>query len=204
MRIVWSLFEHGGFVMWPLLLTSLVSVAITIERAIFWCRAVRNENKEKLSRALDILTTGDIGQALGILRDQNDISARVVRSGLEEKDHGFSETMEIQASSEIGEMKKGLGVLDTIVTMAPLLGILGTVLGIIESFNLLGDRGIHDPKAVTAGIAQALITTAAGLTIALMTLIPLNYFMARTDKAAKAIERICTRFEIAFKKCVKQ
>jgi len=94
-------------------------------------------------------------------------------------------------------MKAGLPVLDTIVTMAPLLGILGTVIGIIASFDLLGAAGIEDPKAVTGGIAQALISTAAGLTVALVTLVPFNYFVARTQREAERIARAATQLEIA-------
>jgi biopolymer transport protein ExbB len=80
--------------------------------------------------------------------------------------------------------------------MAPLLGILGTVLGIIASFDLLGASGIEDPKAVTGGIAQALITTAAGLAVAIVSLIPLNYFVARTQRETRRLEQIATQFEV--------
>ena len=80
------------------------------------------------------------------------------------------------------------------------LGILGTVLGIIASFQLLGSGGIQDPKAVTGGIAQALLTTATGLAVALITLVPYNYFVARVESAARTIETMATRFEMAFRK----
>ena len=110
------------------------------------------------------------------------------------------ESIEIAAEDEMERMKQGLNVLDTIITLAPLLGILGTVLGIISSFELLGDSGIEDPKAVTGGIAQALITTAAGLSIALVTLVPFNYFVAKVNKAAKEINKMTARFEAAYQK----
>jgi biopolymer transport protein ExbB len=113
----------------------------------------------------------------------------------------------VQANQEVERMKKGLGFLDTIVTMAPLLGILGTVLGIIQSFDLLGSTGIQDPKAVTSGIAQALITTAAGLTVALLTLVPFNYFVSRVEASARRIAKIGTQFEVACRRgrvCAKE
>ena len=91
-------------------------------------------------------------------------------------------------------MKRGLNVLDTIITLSPLLGILGTVSGIIGSFELLGDMGIQDPKAVTGGIAQALITTAAGLSVAIVTLIPYNLFRQAKSKTSQSVNKICTHF----------
>jgi biopolymer transport protein ExbB len=107
--------------------------------------------------------------------------------------------MEVAAEDEIERMKRGLDILDTIITMAPLLGILGTVLGIIDSFDLLGNSGIENPKAVTGGIAQALITTAAGLTVALMTLVPFNYLVAKVKKETKEVNKIMLRFEAAYR-----
>ncbi len=94
----------------------------------------------------------------------------------------------------------GMNILDTIITMAPLLGILGTVLGIIESFDLLSLSGIQDPKAVIGGISQALITTASGLTVALATLIPFNYYSVRVGRATRRLEKTGTRLELAYLK----
>ena len=79
-------------------------------------------------------------------------------------------------------------VLDTIITIAPMLGILGTVTGIIASFDMLGLAGVEEPKAVVAGIAQALITTAAGLGISIATVFPYNYFSARIEAAQEELE----------------
>jgi biopolymer transport protein ExbB len=99
-------------------------------------------------------------------------------------------------------MGRFMGVLDTMITVAPLLGILGTVLGIIESFSMLDSFGIENPRAVTGGIAQALITTASGLTIAIVTVFPYNYFNSRMEKAAKIIEKYATSFEIVYERIV--
>ena len=91
-------------------------------------------------------------------------------------------------------------VLDTMITVAPLLGIFGTVIGIIGSFEALGTAGIDQPQAVTAGIAQALITTAAGLGIAILSVFPYNYFNSKVEKAVLNIEKYATSLEIVYEK----
>jgi biopolymer transport protein ExbB len=93
-----------------------------------------------------------------------------------------------------------MAVIDTMITVAPLLGIFGTVTGIILSFEMLGSAGIEHPQAVTAGIAQALITTAAGLGIAILSVFPYNYFNSRIEKAALDIEKYATSLEIVYEK----
>ncbi len=86
------------------------------------------------------------------------------------------------------------------ITVAPLLGIFGTVLGIISSFEMLGTSGIADPKLVTSGIAQALITTATGLGIAIIAVIPYNYFNSRINHAIHIMEKYATSLEVVYKK----
>ena len=110
------------------------------------------------------------------------------------------EDIQMFINSQGGQITAGMAILDTIITMSPLLGILGTVTGIIASFDFLGQAGVEDPKAVTGGIAQALITTATGLTIALATIIPYNYFVVKLERAARNIEKCTTSFEIFHKK----
>lgn len=200
-----EMFLKGGPLMWPLLLCSILSLAITIERLVFWLRERRLQDEERLIKMLDRIETGDCNALLpsnegrAVSRRSLDYLARVLVSGVNHRNLGLRESIEIAAEDEMERMKQGLNILDTIITMAPLLGILGTVLGIISSFDLLGHSGIEDPKAVTGGIAQALITTAAGLFIALMTLVPFNYFVAKVNRAAREINRIAARFEAAYK-----
>ena len=90
--------------------------------------------------------------------------------------------------------------LSTIITAAPLLGILGTVIGIIVSFDMLGTAGIEDPRAVTSGIAQALLTTAAGLGIAILSVFPFNYFNSKVENATQLFEKYATSLEIVYEK----
>ena len=112
----------------------------------------------------------------------------------------MAKAMETAATDEIDRMRRHLPILDTIITVSPLLGIFGTVIGIILSFEILGSVGIEEPQAVTAGIAQALITTASGLGIAILSLFPYNYFNSRVEKAAAYIEKYATSLEIVYEK----
>jgi biopolymer transport protein ExbB len=112
----------------------------------------------------------------------------------------MAKAMEAAAVDELKRMRRHLGVLDTMITVAPLLGIFGTVIGIITSFDVLGSTGIEHPQQVTAGIAQALITTATGLGIAILSVFPYNYFNSRVENAAHAIEKHATMLEIVYEK----
>lgn len=201
--MVYDLFVKGGPIMWPLLVCSLVSVTVIIERAIFWWRQDKRRKSMLVEEILHHTESGNFEGAI-IGSGISDVVVRVLTSALVHKDDGPLENMQIAAQDEIEGMKRGMGVLDTIITMAPLLGILGTVIGIIESFNLLGLTGIEEPRAVVGGIAQALITTAAGLSVALITLIPFNYLITKVDKAAKNLEKTIARFEVAYKKGMKR
>ncbi|WP_456473207.1 MotA/TolQ/ExbB proton channel family protein [Desulfolithobacter sp.] len=97
-------------------------------------------------------------------------------------------------------MSRFMTLLDTMITVAPLLGIFGTVLGIISSFKMLGSAGIADPKLVTGGIAQALITTATGLAISIITVFPYNYFKSRIEHAIHIMEKYGTSLEVVYEK----
>jgi biopolymer transport protein ExbB len=108
--------------------------------------------------------------------------------------------MEAEADLTVQRMQRFMPVLDTMITVAPLLGILGTVIGIIDSFQMLGTSTIGDPKLVTGGIAQALITTAAGLGISIVAVIPYNYFNSRINQAMHVMEKYATSLEVVFRK----
>lgn len=93
-------------------------------------------------------------------------------------------------------MRRYLGVLDTTITLAPLLGIYGTITGMIRAFGFLSRSGLPDPQLVASGIAEALITTAAGLTIAILAIPPYNFFASKTEEMAHDIERHATALEL--------
>ncbi len=186
--------------MYPLLVCSVIALTFSIERLFFWIKEKRARNTKLLIDIMKVTETGQYDNALRLGSKSKDHVIRVICNGLAHIEFSMINALEMAAGDEISRMKRGLVVLDTIITMAPLLGILGTVTGIIESFDLLGLQGIADPKTVTSGIAQALITTATGLTVALITLIPHNYFVHRVERAVRYLNQIGTQFEMAYKK----
>lgn len=183
--------------MWPLLVCSLASVTVTIERLLFWWRIRRRQADGVIEDILRLAGEGDFAHAIARGEGARDYIAHVLAAGLAHRDHGLAEGLQVAAQEQIERMKRGLGLLDTIITLAPLLGILGTVLGIIESFDVLAEAGIGDPRAVTGGIAKALITTAAGLSVAIVTLIPYNGLKSAVGRAAGLLENAATRLEVA-------
>lgn len=192
-----DLLTKGGPVMWPLLLCSLVSVTVTIERLIWQWRQRRLHRGGLDEQIIEHAEQGRFEHAVTIGEHGRDPAVLVLVAGLRHQAHGLTDAMQIAARSHLTRMKRGLNILDTIITLAPLLGILGTVTGIIQSFDLLGQAGLEQPQAVVGGIAQALITTAAGLTIAVCTLIPFNWFVSRVEGSAADLETLATRLEIA-------
>jgi biopolymer transport protein ExbB len=188
---IFGLIERGGFVMWPLLIVSVISVAITLERLWFWGRLNSGRETARIRKLLRALRNGDRTRAEECLEEPGGVYDQLARKMLEE---GPDDAIALETIEDLrGVTERFSGVLSTIVTASPMLGILGTVTGIIESFELLGGaRTIVDPRDVSGGIAEALITTAAGLIIALGTLFPYMIFKTQSDRALGRFEAIVT------------
>lgn len=195
-----ELIQKGGVLMWPLLACSLITVAIVVERLIFWAGVYLGRNQSQINQIFEQTELGDFETAVAAGRKTRCMTCRILSAGLAHRNYGLIENLEAAAGAEIAAMKRGLSVLDTIITLAPLLGILGTVSGIIASFDLLGQAGIEDPKAVTGGIAQALITTAAGLTVAIITLLPYNALVRKVEKVTHYLEKMCSCYVVTVQK----
>jgi len=196
MQTVWHLFQSGGPVMWPLLACSIITLTVILERAFFWIGLERKRNRPLMNEVLEIARYGDWERIKAQTAGCRDHVIRMLAVGMLHREFSLSKAMEAEAEATLKKMRRFMTVLDTMITVAPLLGIFGTVLGIITSFNLLGASGIEDPKAVTAGIAQALITTATGLGIAILAVFPYNYFNTRIEEAAHVMEKYATSLEI--------
>lgn len=195
-----EIFKSGGPVMYPLLACSVIALSVIIERSIFWLRVDIQRNRPLVEEVLELCRDGDWNAVKQKATDSENSIIRILISGILHRDFSMTKAMEAAAADEIKRMRRYMGVLDTMITVAPLLGIFGTVIGIIISFDMLGAAGIEDPRAVTSGIAQALITTASGLGIAILSVFPYNYFNSKVENAAQLIEKYATSLEIVYEK----
>jgi len=193
-------FYQGGPIMYPLLFCSLLSLTIVVERTLFWIRERGNRDIRGLHRFMDLVEKNKLEEAREIAETTRDLIIRVMVCGMVHREFSVRDALQMRADEEIARMRRYLPVLDTMITLSPLLGILGTVIGIIYSFKMLGSVGVDNPRLITAGIAQALITTAFGLIIAILSLIPYNYFIAKVEKAAHEVEQYGTNLEIIINK----
>ena len=198
--MMWHIFDKGGPVMYPLLACSILALGVVIERAIFWLNLAIKSQPALVDEILELSRQGDWESIKNKTVHTKDYIIKILVSGILHKEFSMIKAMESAAADEIKHMRRFMGVLDTMITVAPLLGIFGTVLGIISSFEVLGSAGIEHPQEVTSGIAQALITTAAGLGIAILSVFPYNYFNSRVENAAVLIEKYATSLEIVFEK----
>ncbi|NOR23818.1 MAG: MotA/TolQ/ExbB proton channel family protein [Desulforhopalus sp.] len=186
--------------MWPLVLCSLIVTTVIVERTIFWLTLERYRKKNLMDQILTLAESGKWEEIREKTNTTKDHIIRILVVGILHRHYDMARAMESETEMLMQRMHRFMPVLDTMITVAPLLGILGTVLGIINSFNMLGNEGIADPKLVTSGIAQALLTTAGGLIISIVALIPYNYFNSRIDRAIHIIEKYATSLEVVHKK----
>ena len=188
--------------MYPLLVCSILVLTVIIERTIFWLSIDLGRDPKLLDEVMELCRIGDWQSVRHRVSGSKDYIIKVLVSGILHRQFSMIKAMEAAAVEEIKQMRRYMGVLDTMITVAPLLGILGTVLGIIDSFEVMGTAGIEHPRLVTAGIAQALITTASGLGIAILSVFPFNFFNSRVERAAMNMEKYATSLEIVYKKLV--
>jgi len=191
-----GLFVKGGLVMWPLLLASIIAVSVVIERLTFIVKIKKSRDPETVQHILKHVEHGDIPQAIISGQSSQDFVARTLIYGLTHQEDSFTNALLLAANKELKRFNQGLSVLDTIITLAPLLGLFGTVTGMINAFGLLGNAGLEAPTVITGGIAEALIATAFGLIIAIMALIPFNYLTSMLEEARHDIEDSATHLEL--------
>jgi len=193
-------FYQGGPVMYPLLLCSLISLSLIMERGLFWIREKKTRDRKRLDDFMELIEKNRFEEARTLTRDTRDCVIRVMVCGVVHREFSLRDALRMSADEEIARMRRYLPIIDTMITLSPLLGILGTVTGIIYSFHMLGTAGVEHPSMITEGISQALLTTAFGLTIAIFSLIPYNYFLSQIEKTTQEIEKYGTNMEIIFEK----
>lgn len=196
-----ELFVHGGWIMWPILLTSFVAVTAVVERIIFLVAENFRRQPALVEQMLEKVEAGDVEGAVKIGQPSKDYVARVLVYALTHRDHSLTNAFTRAANQELNRFQGGLAVLDTCITLSPLLGLLGTVLGMMNTFGALGDGDIAaNAGKITGGVGEALIATAAGLAIAITGLLPYNVLNVRVEQARHNITDAANALELTMKK----
>jgi biopolymer transport protein ExbB len=195
-----ELFASGGPVMWPILIVLTVGITVIVERFLFIINENRRSEPEVVSRMLESVEKGDINGALTVGKKSNDTVARIVTYSLTHLD-SITPAFFRAASQELARYQQGMATLDTCITAAPLLGLLGTVTGMMRTFGSLGTGDIGAAAGqITGGVAEALIATMTGLFIAIICLFPYNIMNARTEQMKQEIADASHALEILMKK----
>ena len=192
-----ELFHKGGPIMWPILACSLLALTVVIERLIFIIMEMVRRQPRVVDVMLDAVGQGDSERAVQLAAGSRDFVARTLAAApSHRREKSVSSALLRAAEQELARYNRGLSILDTIITLAPLLGLLGTVTGMIRSFGMLGGAELGAPAAISGGIAEALIATAFGLAVAITALIPFNYLNARLEHARREIQDAVAHVEI--------
>ena len=189
------IFEKGGPIMWPLLAVSILALATVIERIFFIANERRKRDMRGLSALLSAVENGDIERAVRIGETSKYFAVRALGWALGHRERSLSSALLYANARELKRFSRGLPILDTAITISPLLGLLGTVTGMMSSFALIGGE-LSAPAAITGGIAEALIATAFGLGIAIVALIPFNYLSNRVEEIRHELEAAAAQLEL--------
>jgi biopolymer transport protein ExbB len=195
-----ELFIHGGPIMWPILLVSFLGLTVIVERLIFIMRENSSREQEVVEKMLDGVERNDIEGAIAIGKKSKDFVARILVYALSHRSSSLSNAFIRASGQELNRFQQGMATLDTVITAAPLLGLLGTVTGMMRTFgNMTGDLATAAGN-ITGGVAEALIATACGLAIAVTGLLPFNYLNARAEEAKHEVADAANALELIVKK----
>ena len=188
-----EIFEKGGFLMYPIFICSLVAVTIFFER-MFYLKSVKTKSNRFVLRVKNLVKKGSIELAISACRKSPTPISKIMLAGLVKFGQGrdeMKEAIEDSANQEIPVLERNLSTLSTIGNITPLLGLLGTVFGMVKAFNVIAVMGVGKPEALAGGISEALLTTAFGLSIAIPTIVVYNYLSHRVDKLIREMEVNC-------------
>jgi len=190
---MFELFNKGGFLMYPIFFSSLLAIAIFFER-MFFLKSIKTSTRKFGNRISDLIRKGNINFAISVCRKNFTPISQIILAALLK--HGSSreeikEVIEDTARHEITILERNLPILATIGNIAPLLGLLGTVFGMIKAFQVVSVVGVGNPGALAGGISEALLTTAFGLSVAIPTIVAYNYLAHRVDRQIKEMESTC-------------
>ena len=195
-NVVIDYFLKGGPIMYPILIVAIVAVCVVGERMFWWLRLNMRRDPETLEKVLAAMENGDFKAATALAKDSDDPVVRMVWHGLNHYQHSSMQgALQVAAGIELQKAGRFLTVMDTLVTLAPLLGLLGTVTGLMASFQAIGGEELVVQK-ITGGIGEALIATMCGLAIAIIALIPFNFFTGKTARLQFEMETAATNVEV--------
>jgi len=186
-----EIFQSGGLLMWPLLFCSVIAIGIILEK--FWMLKVNSVVPSKLQSQITELIEADVLEAHKVeaLRRHSALG-EVLASGIRNRAHGrdhMKQGIEESGRFVVHRLSKRLNALGTIASVSPLIGLLGTVVGMIQVFAAIRNSGVGDPTVLSGGISQALITTAVGLAIGITTLLFFRFFKGRIEQISIMLER---------------
>lgn len=188
-------FKKGGPIMWPLLLASVLALGTVMDRIFFLVYEKQNRDQNALAQFFEAVRQGDLERAVARSDTSKFYVVRALGYALQNREKSVANALLYAREQEMKRYRRGIPALDTIITLAPLLGLLGTVTGMMGSFSLIGGE-LSTPGAVTGGIAEALIATAFGLGIAITSLIPFNFLNNRMEAANTELESAATQLEL--------
>jgi biopolymer transport protein ExbB len=188
-------FRKGGPIMWPILIVSIIGLTVVIERIFWWGGRWFRRDPKRIEKVFTAIEVGDVAEASRLCRGSRDPVLRMMWNGLNHQHASLQGALQVAAGIEIKRAGRFLVVMDTLVTLAPLLGLLGTITGLIRSFSFLGNEELA-VQAVTGGIAEALIATACGLGIAIFSLVPFNFFTSRVSNLEFELQTAATNLEV--------
>jgi len=191
MNEILDFIDKGGFTIYPLFLCSILGMAIVIEKAV-GLRRKKVIIPEIVNVMDNIKGPADVGLALSICEKHEGSFANMVKVALENRDlpkEEIKEALNDQGRQEVHVLERGLVALETIAAIAPLLGLLGTVIGILKVFNVIAEIGVGQASALSGGISEAMITTIVGLSIGIPAVVVYNFFTDRAEGLVLEIEK---------------
>jgi biopolymer transport protein ExbB len=203
---MWEIVRAGGPIMWPIILCSIAAAAIILER-MWTLQEKRVLPGDLVQKIWQLVEANQINDKIIAALEQNSPLGKVLAAGLANRHRPrevMMERLEDAGRHVVHELERFLNTLGTIAGVSPLLGLLGTVTGIIKAFNAIQAGGMGDPRMLSGGIAEALITTAAGLCVAIPALIAYRYLRGKVDRIVVAMEKDAIRLADAVEEAARR
>ncbi len=197
-NIVVDTFLLGGWVMWPILATFFLGLCALLDRVVWWLRFRATLRTTIQKQARDAIGIGDFQLAWDLCQNTDEPFLTNLGEGMTHAHTSMLAAMQLDATRLIEKSEARMWIISTLITLAPLLGLFGTVVGIMRSFSFVGDEQLA-PTRVSGGIAEALIATACGIAIAIICLLPYNFFRKRVSVLRGSLERWINHTELLVK-----